>query len=159
MNTFHAAAQCQPRQRSGGAGLPSSDLRPDFLLPPPPVDTPEAWLARDQAAIASVAGMLPVNADEADFAAQCVVARAQVEDIVRLLRVHADELTLTIKLNAQYIAMTQASAVRPRPSDPRQQARQQARHKRKQRESAANSDEWTRHIAAAQMRQPLAVKP
>jgi hypothetical protein len=125
------------------------------LLPPPPVDTPEAWLARDQAAIAKVADLLPVNADEADLAAQCVIARAQAEDIMRLLRLHADDLALTIKLNSQYIAMTRASLS----AHGHLTRAQQARRKREQKESAANTDEWTRHIATALMQQSLAGKP
>src|ERR1700710_2380264 len=47
------------------------------LLPPPLDDTPEALLTRNHAAIAKVAALLPVNADEADLAAQCIAARGQ----------------------------------------------------------------------------------
>jgi hypothetical protein len=47
------------------------------LLPPPLDDTPEALRARNHAAIAKVAALLPVNANEADLAAQCIAARAQ----------------------------------------------------------------------------------
>jgi hypothetical protein len=35
--------------------------------------------------------MLPVNANELDLAAQCIAARAQAEDILRLLRQNADD--------------------------------------------------------------------
>ncbi|HVC60698.1 MAG TPA: hypothetical protein VND19_10100, partial [Acetobacteraceae bacterium] len=45
------------------------------VLPPPVNDTPEALLARNDAAIDAVAAMLPTNANEAGFAAQCVAAR------------------------------------------------------------------------------------
>jgi hypothetical protein len=46
------------------------------LLPPPLDDSPEALRARNHAAIAKVAALLPVNANEADLAAQCIAARA-----------------------------------------------------------------------------------
>jgi hypothetical protein len=55
------------------------------LLPPPLDDTQEALRTRNQAAIAKVAALLPVNANEADLAAQCIAARAQAEDLLRLL--------------------------------------------------------------------------
>ena len=48
------------------------------LLPPPLDDTQEALGARNHAAIAKVAALLPVNANEADLAAQCIAARARV---------------------------------------------------------------------------------
>jgi hypothetical protein len=54
------------------------------LLPPPLDDSPEALHDRNHAAIAKVAALLPVNANEADLApsfacsvAQCIAARAQ----------------------------------------------------------------------------------
>jgi len=71
------------------------------LLPSPLDDTPEALRTRNHAAIAKVAAMLPVNANEADLAAQCIAARAQAEDILRLLRENADDLALVMRLNAQ----------------------------------------------------------
>ena len=53
------------------------------LLPPPLDGSPEALRTRNHAAIAKVAAMLPVNANEADLApsfacsvAQCIAARA-----------------------------------------------------------------------------------
>jgi hypothetical protein len=46
-------------------------------LPPPLDDTSEALHVRNRAAIAKVAALLPVNANEADLAAQCIAARAQ----------------------------------------------------------------------------------
>jgi hypothetical protein len=57
------------------------------LLPPPLDGSPEALCTRNYAAIAKVAALLPVNANEADLApsfarsvAQCIAARAQAED-------------------------------------------------------------------------------
>jgi len=45
------------------------------LLPPPLDDTPEALRTRNHAAIAKVAAMVPVNANEADLGAQCIAAQ------------------------------------------------------------------------------------
>ncbi len=71
------------------------------LLPPPLDDTPEALHARNHAAIAKVAALLPVNANEIDLAAQCIAARAQAEDMLRLIRQHAGDILLVMRLNAQ----------------------------------------------------------
>src|SRR3981081_955736 len=66
------------------------------LLPPPLDDTPEAPHARHRAAIAKVAALLPVNANEIDLAAQCIAARAQAEDVLRLLRQHHGDISLAL---------------------------------------------------------------
>ena len=79
------------------------------LLPPPIEDTPEAILARNHAAIARIAALAPVNAGEAELAAQCISARAQAEDLLRLIRLHDDDIKIVIRLNAQYAAMIRAS--------------------------------------------------
>jgi hypothetical protein len=71
------------------------------LLPPPLDDTQEALRTRNLAAIAKVGALLPVNANEADIAAQCIAARAQAEEMLRLLRQHADDIGLVMRLNAQ----------------------------------------------------------
>src|SRR3978361_2550098 len=98
---------------------PATDLSTDLyfqlvytltdLLPPPLDDTPEALHARNHAAIAKVAALLPVNANEADLAGQCIAARAQAEDLLRLLRRHADDIGLVMRLNAQYNSMVRTS--------------------------------------------------
>src|ERR1700759_2233724 len=79
------------------------------LLPPPLDETPEALRARNHAAIAKVAALLPANANEIDLAAQCVAARAQAEDILRLIRQNADDIGLVMRLNAQYASMVRTS--------------------------------------------------
>jgi hypothetical protein len=79
------------------------------LLPPPLDDTAEALCTRNHAAIAKVAALLPVNANEADLAAQCIAARAQAEDVLRLLREHAGDIGLVMRLNAQYGSMVRTS--------------------------------------------------
>ena len=117
------------------------------LLPPPIEDTPEATLARNHAAIARIAALAPVNAGEAELAAQCIAARAQAEDLLRLIRVHADDINLVIRINAQYAAMIRASLS----VHNRLLREQQQRRKREATPDAADQDEWTRHIAAQTM--------
>jgi hypothetical protein len=72
------------------------------LLPPPLDDTPEALRARNHAAVAKVAALLPVNANEIELAAQCIAARAQAEETLRLVRHNAGDIELVMRLNAQY---------------------------------------------------------
>ena len=79
------------------------------LLPPPLDGSPKALQTRNHAAIAKVAALLPVNANEADLAAQCIAARAQAEDILRLLRENAHDIALVMRLNAQYTSMMRMS--------------------------------------------------
>jgi hypothetical protein len=80
------------------------------LLPPPTDDSPQALPTRNQAAIAKVASLLPVNANEADLAAQCVAARAQADHLLRLVRTHEDDIALMTRLNAQYTSTLRQSA-------------------------------------------------
>jgi hypothetical protein len=117
------------------------------LLPPPLDDTPDALHTRNRAAIAKVAALLPVNANEADLAAQCIAARAQAEDILRLLRQHADDIHLTIRLNAQYGSMVRTSLS----AHARLLRVQALRQKREATDGAANQDAWTQHIAERSM--------
>jgi hypothetical protein len=79
------------------------------LLPPPLDDTPAGLSARNHAAIAKVAALLPVNANEIDLAAHCIAARAQADDMLRLLRQHAGDISLVLRLNAQYASMLRTS--------------------------------------------------
>jgi hypothetical protein len=125
------------------------------LLPPPREDTTEATLTRNHAAIARIAALAPVNADEAELAAQCVAARAQAEDLLRLIRLHVSDINIVIKLNAKYAAMVRASLS----AHNRLLRRQQQRRKRETTHSAADQDEWTRHIAAQAMIGVLATAP
>ncbi|HBK04305.1 MAG TPA: hypothetical protein DDZ81_00390 [Acetobacteraceae bacterium] len=125
------------------------------LLPPPIEDTPEATLARNHAAIARIAALAPVNANEAELAAQCIAARAQAEDVLRLIRLHANDINLVIKLNAQYSAMVRASLA----VHNRLLREQQQRRKRETTHSAADQDEWTRDIAAQAMLSAIPLEP
>jgi hypothetical protein len=117
------------------------------LLPPPLDDTPAALRTRNHAAIAKVAALLPVNANEADLAAQCIAARAQAEEILRLLRQNADDIGLTMRLNAQYGSMVRTSLS----VQGRLMRMQALRQKRQAIEGAANQDAWAQHIAERSM--------
>jgi hypothetical protein len=117
------------------------------LLPPPLDDTPAALRARNHAAIAKVAALLPVNANEADLAAQCIAARAQAEDILRLLRQNAGDIGLVMRLNAQYGSMVRTSLS----VHGRLMRVQALRQKRQAVEGAANEDAWAQHIAERSM--------
>jgi hypothetical protein len=117
------------------------------LLPQPLDDSPGALRARNHAAIAKVAALLPVNANEFDLAAQCIAARAQAEDTLRLLRENADDLALVMRLNAQYSSMLRASLS----VHGRLMRVQAVRQKREAIEGAANEDAWTLHVAERSM--------
>jgi hypothetical protein len=125
------------------------------LLPPPIENTPEATLTRNHAAIARIAALAPVNADEAELAAQCIAARAQAEDLLRLVRLHAADINLVVKLNAQCAAMFRASLS----AHNRLLREQQQRRKRDQSPSAADQDERARHTAAQAMLVALPTAP
>src|ERR1700709_2163894 len=117
------------------------------LLPPPLDDTPAALRARNHAAIAKVAALLPVTANEIDLAAHCIAARAQAEDILRLLRQHAGDISLVLRLNAQYGSMVRTSLS----VHARLMRVQALRQKREAIEAAANQDAWTQHVAERSM--------
>jgi hypothetical protein len=121
------------------------------VLPPPLPDTAEALQTRNDAAIAKIAALAPVNADEADIAAHCVAARAQAGDVLRLIRVHSDDTHLVMKLNVQYALLERTAG------SIHTQLRhlQAARYKREPSRDPAAADEWARHIAARQMQQAL----
>src|SRR5471032_205278 len=117
------------------------------LLPPPLDDTQEALSTRNHAAIAKVAALLPVNANEADLAAQCISARARAEDLLRLLRQHAGDIGLVMRLNAQYGSMVRTSLS----VHGRLMRVQALRHKREAIEGAANADARALHMAERSM--------
>jgi hypothetical protein len=117
------------------------------LLPPPLDDSPDALRARNHAAIAKVAAMRPVNANEADLAAQCIVARAQAEDIMRLIRENRHDIKLVTRLNAQYVSMARMSMA----THKHLMQVQAVRQKREAIEAAATQDARTRHIVERSM--------
>jgi len=80
---------------------------------PPVSETPEDIARRDRDAIARVACLLPVNADEAHLAAEYVAAGAQAMDCIRLARRHGDDISRAMRCTAQAAAMLrQARAMR-----------------------------------------------
>ena len=113
------------------------------LLPPPLDDSPEALRARNYAAIAKVAALMPVGANEIDLAAHCIAARAQAEEMLRQVRENADDIELVLRLNAQYGSMVRTSLS----VHGRLMRVQALRQKREAIEGAANQDAWTQHIA------------
>jgi hypothetical protein len=117
------------------------------LLPPPLDDTPAALRARNHAAIAKVAALLPVNANELDLAAQCIAARAQAEDILRLIRQNANDIAMVMRLNAQYASMLRTSLS----VHARLMRAQAVRQKREAIDGAANQDAWAQHITEQSM--------
>jgi hypothetical protein len=117
------------------------------LLPPPLDDSPEALRTRNHAAIAKVAALLPVNANETDLAAQCIAARAQAEEMLRLLRENADDIGLVMRLNAQYGSMVRTSLS----VHGRLMRVQALRQKREAIDGAANEDAWALHAAERSM--------
>jgi hypothetical protein len=121
------------------------------ILPPPVADTPEAVRARDHAAMDAVAAMLPTNANEAGLAAQCVATRAQADEAMRLMRVHAGDIAVVMKLQAQYVALVRASLG----AGGHLRRTQAVRHKREANDSTLKADEWTQHIATSLMQQAL----
>jgi hypothetical protein len=116
-------------------------------LPPPLDDAPEALRTRNHAAIAKVAALLPVNANESDLAAQCIAARAQAEEMLRLLRQNADDIGLVMRLNAQYGSMVRTSLS----AHARLMRVQAVRQKREAIDGAATDDAWTLHVAERSM--------
>src|SRR5450432_830658 len=117
------------------------------LLPPPLDDSPDALHTRNLAAIAKVAALLPANANEADLAAQCIAARGQAEDMLRLLRQNAGDIGLVMRLNAQYGSMVRTSLA----VHGRLMRVQAVRQKREAIEGAATEDAWTLHVAERSM--------
>jgi hypothetical protein len=66
-------------------------------LPPPLENSPEGIARRDRVAIAQIASMLPINAEEANLAAQCVIASAFAADHLRSAAQHAADVKLAGK--------------------------------------------------------------
>ncbi len=144
--------ETQPRPSNPPIDLPAQSYRHLVhtlitLLPPPPDSTPESLQTRNQAAIARVAALAPVNDSEADLAAQCIAARAQAEDVMRLIRVHAGDIKLVLRLNAQYAAMVRASLA----ALSHLRREQQQRQKQQATQTTANAGESLRQTEADTM--------
>jgi len=75
-------------------------------LPPPLVDTPEAWARRDRVALAAVAALVPGNPAEAKLAARHVAEGEHADDCLRLAAQHAADLKQAAQLRAQAASMS-----------------------------------------------------
>jgi hypothetical protein len=83
------------------------------LLPPPVTDRPEDLTRRDNAATAHLAGLMPVNADEADLSAHYVATNACAIDCLRLAQEHRGDAKIFLRFSAQAaIMMRHARATR-----------------------------------------------
>jgi hypothetical protein len=124
-------------------------------LPPPITDSPEDLVRRDNAAIAAVAAMLPVTADEARIAAQFVAADAQAMDSLRLARRYHGDPNLILKCSAQSASMMrQARAARTL------LLRVQAERRKLEADSTATDKAaWTEHCAIGLMALALGRDP
>ncbi len=125
------------------------------MLPPPLDDTPAGVRARDLTAIAKVASLAPVNADEADIASHCIASRAQAEEMLRLVRKNDHDPELMVKLNKQYASMMRLwMAVHAR--------LRQAQAERRKRDAdpvTENADAWARYIAERSMLDVVLAQP
>jgi hypothetical protein len=122
----------------------------DQLLPPPPVDTPDARHERNQAVIARIAALGPVNAAEVDVAAQYAAASAQAMDALRLARQPSIDEKTFHKCEAQAALMMRISH-----SAMRTLLRMQA----DRRKAGADRDSWAEHIAGQELAAALAAGP
>ena len=125
------------------------------LLPPPLDDTQAALRARNLTAVAKVAALAPVNADEADIAAHCIASRAQAEEMLRLVRKNDHHPELVVKLNRQY-----ASMMRLWLSVHARLRRVQAERRTRDGNAATeNEDAWARYIAERSMLEVVLAQP
>jgi hypothetical protein len=74
-------------------------------LPPPPINTPEAWLRRDRIALAKVAELVPANATESALAASHVAALAHSDDCTRQASLQRDDPRRADQLRNQAASM------------------------------------------------------
>jgi hypothetical protein len=124
------------------------------MLPPPPVDSPDAEARCLNAAIAHVASLLPANADEADIAARYVGFAAYAKDCLRLARQYRDEPDLRRFL--QCTAMAASTERQARGARMLLQRVQSERRKREADPKATDQAAWIEHCAAGLMADALA---
>jgi transposase len=116
-------------------------------LPPPEIDTPEEIARRDNAAIAKVAALLPVNAAEADLARQAVSASTYAADCLRLACQCRNDPKIYLQSTAQS-ASQQRQSMRALTL----LQRMQAERRRQEADAAvAGQNAWTEHIALSYM--------
>ena len=75
------------------------------LLPPPSIDTPEAWERRDLLAVGRVTALAPATFEEADFATNYVACQAHSRDCLRLAARRGTDPKDVAKLLAQQARM------------------------------------------------------
>src|SRR4051794_31825154 len=121
-------------------------------LPPPLADTADSRRRRDHAAIAAVAALLPVNAAEANLAAQHVAANAQGMACLRLANDPGAEPAFALKCVAQAAGMMRQSQGALRLLLRIQAARQ----KQDADFSTGDAALWTEHRAGETMLEALA---
>jgi hypothetical protein len=124
-------------------------------LPPPETDEPAAWLRRDRAALAAVAGLQPETGAEGRMAAQFVAADAYALDCLRLAQVHRHRPDAARRCAAQAMSMMRESKSAWR-------LLMQAQAKRRalaQNEAAAGRAAWAEHGAGKMMAEALAAAP
>jgi hypothetical protein len=110
-------------------------------IPSPNLADPELIAERVRAAIAEIAAMCPVNAEEANIAVRVVIADAQARDCIRLARAHCNDPTPAMKCQAQASHfMRTANAARSLLLRV-----QTARHKREAVQASREQDAWTIH--------------
>ena len=127
----------------------------DAVLPPPITESAEDLARRDNAAIAQIAALVPVNAAEANVAAEFVAANAHAMDCLREARDPATVPTATLQCRAQAISM-----MRQAQSALRLLLRLQAvRLKRDANPADADRAAWTEHCAVGFMARPLSGGP
>jgi hypothetical protein len=118
-----------------------ADLYAD--IPPPTLTDPELIAERVHAAIAEIASMCPVNAEEANIARRVVTADAQARDCIRHARALFSDPIHAMKCQAQANhLMRTANAARSLLL--RVQA---ARRKREAVQATREQDAWTIHAA------------
>ena len=122
-------------------------------LPPPVDDTPEALAHRNNAAIAQIAAMLPVNADEAELAAACVSARAHVRDCQRQAQSLRGDPPWFLKCHAQATSMLRQAQTARR----QLQLLQEERRKRESNGEAVCQADWIEHCAVGHMADALGI--
>jgi hypothetical protein len=120
-------------------------------LPAPIIDTPENRVRRDNAAIAQIASMLPANAEEANLAAQQVLAQAEALDLLRLVRGQdPDDKRIPQWTTRSLGMMRQATTIR------RLLLRLQSdRQKREANNQALDQANWIEHCAISLMADAL----
>jgi hypothetical protein len=108
-------------------------------IPPPHLTDPELIAERVHAAMAEIASMCPVNAEEAGIAARVVTADAQAREGIRHARAHGNDAVTAMRCQAQANhLMRTANAARSLLL--RVQA---ARRKREAVQATCEQDAWT----------------